>query len=225
MGQNGCESISRAMESEKQIPAQVFAELTPNPASMKFVADRALVDEEGTCVEFDSVEEARGCSPLAEKLFQFPFVTGIFMMNDFLTVSKNEMVEWEEVTNELREFIRDHLNEGGEVLLRMPEKKEANEAGPKEEQASKEVSSLFGEGTASPHDGRIKELLSEYVAPAVQGDGGAIHFHSFENGVVKLVLKGACSGCPSSMLTLKDGIEALLKEHIPEVERVEALED
>lgn len=216
--------------TEQRIPAQVFAELTPNPASMKFVADRPFVDMEGTCVEFESLEETRGCSPLAEQLFQFPFVTGVFMMNDFITVSKNEMVEWEEVTNELREFIRDHLSEGGEVLTKMPEKsdkKETESKGTEVEATEKKVEpvqSLFGEGPSSPHDGRIKELLGEFIAPAVQGDGGAIHFHSFENGVVKLVLKGACSGCPSSMITLKDGVERLLKEYIPEVERVEAIE-
>ncbi|MFB6258011.1 MAG: NifU family protein [Flavobacteriales bacterium] len=219
--------------TEKQTPAQVFAELTPNPSSMKFVADRALVDEEGTCVEFETLEEAKGYSPLAEQLFQFPFVTNVFMMNDFVTVNKNEVVEWEEVTNELREFIRDHLNEGGEVLLRMPDEKKApaEDGNMKEdkpsssdgEETKKPVDSLFGEGPSSPHDGHIKELLSEYVAPAVQGDGGAIHFHSFQDGVVKLVLKGACSGCPSSTETLKDGVEMLLKEHIPEVERVEAI--
>ena len=214
--------------TEKRPPAQVFAELTPNPASMKFVADRPIVDMEGTCVEFESLEETQGCSPLAEQLFQFPFVTGVFMMNDFITVSKNEMVEWEEVTNELREFIRDHLSEGGEVLIKMPEKSDKKENETKDsdagEQKAEPVQSLFGEGPSSPHDGRIKELLGEFIAPAVQGDGGAIHFHSFENGVVKLVLKGACSGCPSSMVTLKDGVEMLLKEHIPEVERVEAIE-
>jgi Fe-S cluster biogenesis protein NfuA len=214
--------------TEKRPPAQVFAELTPNPASMKFVADRPIVDMEGTCVEFESLEETQGCSPLAEQLFQFPFVTGVFMMNDFITVSKNEMVEWEEVTNELREFIRDHLSEGGEVLIKMPEKSDKKENETKGSDAGEQkvepVQSLFGEGPSSPHDGRIKELLGEFIAPAVQGDGGAIHFHSFENGVVKLVLKGACSGCPSSMVTLKDGVEMLLKEHIPEVERVEAIE-
>lgn len=215
------------METEKKPPAQVFAELTPNPSSMKFVADRTLVDAEGSCVEFESIEEARGISPLAESIFQFPFVSGVFMMNDFITVSKNDMVEWEEVTNELREFIRNHLNEGGEVLIKMPEEgQQEKRSGDSEEkgQGAEPVQSLFGEGPSSPHDGRIKELLGEFIAPAVQGDGGAIHFHSFENGVVKLVLKGACSGCPSSTVTLKDGIEMLLKEHIPEVERVEAIE-
>ncbi len=214
--------------TEKQPPAQVFAELTPNPASMKFVADRPLVDEMGTCVEFESLEETRGCSPLAEQLFQFPFVTNVFMMNDFVTVNKNEMVEWEEVTNELREFIRDHLSNGREVLTSMPDPKEEKDSEKEakgSESSSNSVESLFGDGPSSPHDGRIKELLSEYIAPAVQGDGGAIHFHSFQDGVVKLVLKGACSGCPSSNVTLKDGIEMLLKEHIPEVKMVEAYEE
>lgn len=215
---------SKRMDNEKVPPTQVFAELTPNPASMKFVADRPLVGTDGTCVEFDGVEETRGCSPLAEKLFQFPFVESIFMMNEFITVSKNEAVEWEEVTNELREFIRDRLNAGEEVLLKMPEEKEKKAE--KEANAEpREVGSLFGDGPASPHDGRIKELLGEYVAPAVQGDGGAIHYHSFQNGVVKLIMKGACSGCPSTSTTLKDGVEMLLKQHIPEVERVEAIEE
>lgn len=218
--------------TEQRAPAQVFAELTPNPSSMKFVADRPVVDAEGTCVEFEGVEEAKGCSPLAEQLFQFPFVTNILMMNDFLTVNKNDMVEWAEVTNELREFIRDYLNQGKDVLLKMPEQgskdKKVGEQGPASgaprQGAATPVESLFGGGPSSPHDGLIKELLGEYIAPAVQGDGGAIHFHSFQDGVVKLVLKGACSGCPSSTVTLKDGIEMLLKEHIPEVERVEAIE-
>ena len=196
---------------------------------MKFVADRPFVDEAGTCVEFEGIEEAKDHSPLAEQLFQFPFVTNVFMMNDFITVNKNDMVEWEEVTNELREFIRDHLSQGKEVLTKIPDPKEGKEERKQEGNGasapSQPVESLFGDGPSSPHDGRIKELLGEYIAPAVQGDGGAIHFHSFENGVVKLVLKGACSGCPSSMVTLKDGIEMLLKEHIPEVERVEALEE
>ncbi len=206
-------------EEKTQQPVVIYAEMTPNPAAMKFVADFPLIREEGAIAEYSGPEEAQGSSPLAEALFQFPFITNVFITANFVSVTKNDSVEWDMINLELREFIRDFLAEGKPAVTKLPEEIQGNtqESGPTATPAEDAPS-------ASEHDDQIKELLDQYVRPAVEGDGGAIHFHSFQNGVVTVTLRGACSGCPSSTVTLKNGIEALLKEELPEVTQVEALE-
>ena len=199
-------------------PVTIYAEMTPNPNTMKFVADRMLV-EPGQVVEFLNRQEAVGHSSLAESLFNFPFITSIFIANNFVTVYKNESIEWSDISLELREFIRDWLSKNEKVVEVMPEIKEFS--------SENEVpTGLIPEPVInSVTDQKIVDLIAEYVQPAVEQDGGAIHFQSFneDSGQVTVVLKGSCSGCPSSTATLKGGVETLLKTHIPEISEVVAL--
>jgi Fe-S cluster biogenesis protein NfuA len=197
-----------------KVPVTVYAEMTPNPRTMKFVANKYLLVP-GDAAEFNNMAETKGYSPLAEQLFQFPFVKGVFMAANFVTISITEDMSWDYVQLELREFLKDYLQAGNEVLIKMPM--------PKEEQA-KQNDGPAKDIKPSEYDDTIKALLDEYVRPAVENDGGAIDFQSFEEGVVTVVMKGACSGCPSSTATLKGGIETLLKQHIPAVTEVVANE-
>ena len=190
----------------------VYAESTPNPAAMKFVANRNLI--EGTPLDFTDKSQTK-VSPLASKLFSFPFVTGVFMANNFITISKTNTVEWEDILLDVREFLKDYLSQNLPVL---------------QAQVVTEKASIVSDATAveekltSETDIKIAQILDEYIRPAVEGDGGAITFKSFKNGVVTVVLQGACSGCPSSTFTLKAGIEGLLKRLMPEVNEVVAEE-
>ena len=199
-------------------PVTIYAEMTPNPNTMKFVADHMLV-EPGQVVEFLNRQEAVGHSSLAEALFNFPFVTSIFIANNFITVYKSEGVEWSDISLELREFIRDWLSNNDKAVEVMPELKETSSE-------NKAPTGLIPEPVInSVTDQKIVDLIAEYVQPAVEQDGGAIHFQSFneDSGQVTVVLKGSCSGCPSSTATLKGGVETLLKTHIPEISEVVAL--
>ncbi len=186
-------------------PIVVYLESTPNPASMKFVASRFLL-EEGS-VEYNDKALAANC-PLAFQLFDFTGVTSVFITSNFITVTKKADIEWFDIQTILREFIKGFLESGEKVFIGEREQK----ADPAIEQTK----------TSSALETKIIETLEEYVKPAVEQDGGAIHFKSFENGIVTLILKGSCSGCPSSTQTLKGGIENLLKRLIPEVHEVVA---
>lgn len=196
-----------------QIPITVYVEMTPNPNTMKFVANKYLLIS-GDSVEFTSQAEAKGYSPLAEELFNFPFVKGVFLAANFITVAKNDSISWDFVTMELREFIKDWLAEGKDVLVMMPP--------PKAPAASTDDSKPAKTYAPSEYDDAIRSLLDEYVRPAVENDGGAIDFVGFDEGTVTVALRGSCSGCPSSTATLKGGIENLLKSHLPEVKEVVA---
>lgn len=196
------------------VPVTVYVEMTPNPNTMKFVANKYLLIT-GESVEFTSKAQAKGYSPLAEELFNFPFVKGVFMAANFVTITKTADMQWDFVQMELREFIKEYLSFGKDVLIRMPENSqpvanETNSVNPTKEYAPSEF------------DNAIINLLDEYVRPAVENDGGAIEFRNFDNGIVTVLLKGSCAGCPSSTATLKGGIENLLKQHIPEVTSVVA---
>ena len=188
--------------------------MTPNPTTMKFVANKYLLLT-GEAVDFTSASEAKGYSPLAEQLFQFPFVKGVFIASNFVTVTKNESLSWDFVTMELREFIKNWISEGKDILIQMPAPK------PIEPKKHEDPSKVY---LPSEYDDAIRALLDEYVRPAVETDGGAIDFRSYEDGVVTVLLKGSCAGCPSSTATLKGGIENLLKQHLPEVQSVVAEE-
>lgn len=198
---------------EKTIPYTIYAESTPNPTTMKFVANRVLLEE--GLAEYLSFEEAKG-SPLAMKLFGFPFVTGVFIQSNFITVMKSDMVSWQDVVMELREFIRDYLSQGGAVVTDF----DPNAIRTPEEVASTTVHAE----AASELEEKIIAILDAEIAPAVAQDGGNITFKGYENGVVNVVLRGACSGCPSSTVTLKNGIETLLKNRLPgQVDEVVAI--
>lgn len=191
------------MESSvKNKVVEVYTEMTPNPETMKFVADINLYA--GNSADFADEQSAK-VSALATELFGFPFVKGVFIMNNFVTVTKSQETDWMDVSLSLRDFIKNYLEEGKEIIS--PDYKPAHHA----EQHSEEVVVA-----------KIKEMLDNYVKPAVEMDGGAIQFKSFRDGKVELMLQGSCSGCPSSMITLKAGIEGLLKRMVPEVQEVVA---
>lgn len=198
---------------------EVYAESTPNPSTMKFVADVRLTDEP---IEYTNASQAKGSSTFAEALFNFPFVTGLFFANNFVTVTKNDALQWEYVANELRDFVADWLRKNEIVIEKIPEIQETTEVNAKEQKESSAIKPEIN----SDADRMIVDLLDEFVRPAVEGDGGAIDFVRFDDvtGTVTVLLRGSCSGCPSSTATLKGGIESLLKTHMPEVQAVEALE-
>lgn len=194
--------------SEQKI-LNIYIESNPNPNSLKFVVDYLLVPA-GESFDFPDKASAKN-APLANELFNFPFVKRVFYMSNFVTITKADEVSWEDIRNELKEFIKEWLLNEKPLLT-----KELIE----EQQAA--VESNSPEGGNADIDERIKSVLDEYIKPAVEMDGGAIQYHSFNDGVVKLLLQGSCSGCPSSTITLKAGIENLLKSMIPEVKTVEA---
>ena len=185
----------------------IYTEMTPNPETMKFVANKLLYP--GKSIEFSS-EESASPSPLAKELFGFPFIRGVFIASNFITLTKTADTDWNDIIPSLREFIKEYLEEGKLVINEL------------EIEAKKVVISPEDETDVVK---RIKELLENYVRPAVEMDGGAIAYKNFDQGVVTLSLQGSCSGCPSSMITLKSGIEGMMKRMIPEVKEVVAEAD
>jgi NFU1 iron-sulfur cluster scaffold homolog, mitochondrial len=185
----------------------IYTEATPNPNTLKFVANRLLYP--GKSIDFQTEAEA-GPSPLAKELYGFPFVKGVFIMSNFITVTKVEDTEWIDVQEELRQFIKEYL-EAGKAVINEDEIV----------QKPTDSSNVINEDDDDVVK-RIKELLENYVKPAVEMDGGAIQFRDYNDGVVKLMMQGSCSGCPSSMVTLKAGIEGMMKRMIPEVKEVVA---
>jgi len=204
------------MMSEKKLPYMIYAEVTPNPATMKFVSNHILA-QNGSIYEFNSEDETK-LAPFAQRLFSFPFVSKVFITQNFITLTKIDGLEWDDVMLELREYISNYLNSGNDLFLEGVDAKE-------DDNAETSATGITDHSKAStPIEERIVELLDEYIRPAVEGDGGAIHFKSFEEGKLNVVLKGACSGCPSSSVTLKAGIKALFDRMLPEVKEVVAEE-
>lgn len=183
----------------------IYTEMTPNPETMKFVANKLLYP--GKSIDFPD-EASAAPSPLAKELFAFPFIKSVFIASNFVTLTKTPDTAWEEVIPSMREFLKQYLEEGKAVV--------------NEELvvAKKDTNSVNADDTDVVK--RIKELLENYVKPAVEMDGGAISFKGYDDGVVKLMMQGSCSGCPSSMITLKAGIEGMMKRMIPEVREVVA---
>ncbi|MDN3668852.1 NifU family protein [Echinicola jeungdonensis] len=191
------------MLQEQKKPVHIYMEANPNPNSLKFVVNFMLT-EEGLSFDYPD-EGSADSSPLAKELFNFAAVDRVFIMSNFVTVTKKEDVEWAEVQDHIRDHIKQFLEAG---------KSPINFAYDKDP--------LFDENDSETVK-KIKGILDEYIRPAVEQDGGAIIFHSFKDGVVKVLLQGACSGCPSSTVTLKAGIENLLTRMLPEeVKTVEA---
>jgi len=199
------------MSENIKVPVTIYAEMTPNPATMKFVSNKHLLIN-GENLMFENMSEARGYSPLATALFKFPFVSAVFMTGNFITVTKIDTIDWDFIVMELREFIREWIFNGKEILIMMPPSKDM----PGYEDKKNEQGETIERKTfvASEHDEQIVDLLNEYVRPAVENDGGAIDYIGFENGVVTVELKGSCAGCPSSTQTLKGGIEGLLTQNM-----------
>lgn len=195
---NAGELVINEAETQKKQPITVYAEVTPNPAVMKFVSNKKIVP---TTYEFKNIDDAKD-SQLAKELFHFPFVKEVFFDENYVSVSKYEVADWEEITMQLREFIRDFLADGKEVVSSETIQKS-------KETAEQSLSPTQYDDTSQ----QIIDILEEYVKPAVASDGGNILFQSYEEDskTVNVILQGACSGCPSSTFTLKNGIETMLK--------------
>jgi Fe-S cluster biogenesis protein NfuA len=194
-------TIINQVEPLKKVPITIYAESTPNPGVMKFVANKKLVDQ---IFEFKTIDETTN-APLAQKLFHFPFVKEVFMDTNYISITKFEVAEWDQIVLEIREFLRAFLEEGNEVIV--PQKVEVIA----ETETSVESESL------DEISQQIVGIIEDYIKPAVAADGGNILFDSYnsDDKSVKVVLQGACSGCPSSTFTLKNGIENMLKEMLP----------
>lgn len=189
----------------------IYTEMTPNPETMKFVANKLLYP--GKSADFPD-EASASPSPLAKELFSFPFIKSVFIASNFITLTKTSDTEdWQEVIPTIKQFLKDYLENGGVVV------------NDEEMQALRATQPVASNEVSADDDDivkRIKELLENYVRPAVEMDGGNIQFRSYKEGKVNLMLQGSCSGCPSSMVTLKAGIEGMMKRMIPEVKEVVA---
>ena len=199
-------------EKTKKNPITIYTESTPNPAVLKFVANKNLVT---STFEFTSIEDAK-LSPFATALFQFPFIKSVFLEKNYVSITKFDVVEWEEITLELRTFIKTYIEDGKEIV--------SSTAAVELEKTTEQLDKAYDKLDDTSKE--IINILEQHVKPAVASDGGNIMFESYnkENKVVKVILQGACSGCPSSTFTLKNGIETILKEMMgPKIERVEAV--
>jgi Fe-S cluster biogenesis protein NfuA len=187
------------MTSNDKIPVSIYAESTPNPAVMKFVANKPLVTQ---TVEFKNIDEANN-APMAQQLFHFPFVKEVFIDANYVSITKYEVAEWDSIVLEVREFIRKYIEEGKLILKEIPQQDETTD---------ESTATNLGET-----ESQIVSILDEYIKPAVASDGGNIQFDSYNevDKTVQVILQGACSGCPSSTFTLKNGIENMLKEMMP----------
>ena len=196
---NGGIIITPSENKNKKQPITVYAETTPNPAALKFVASRMLTKSP---VEFKNIDETTA-SPLAKELFKFPYVKEIFIDENYISVTKYEVNNWDEITLEIRTFIKQYIENGGTVL-------DESIIAAKAEQEKTKTQDFDNLDVTSQ---QIINILEEYVKPSVQADGGNIAFESYDetDKTVKVILQGACSGCPSSTFTLKSGIENMLK--------------
>ncbi|WP_026461625.1 NifU family protein [Adhaeribacter aquaticus] len=199
------------MSENKEKSVSVYAEANPNPESMKFVLSTSLVAE-GVSVDYPNLESAAN-SPLAQELFNFDYVSRVFIASNFVTVTKNTDIQWVQLIPELRSFIKSYVEAGGPIFLQDPVAEHV-------QATSNATAELSGDDAVISQ--KVIDLLENYVRPAVEQDGGNITFKSYNQGVVTVNLQGSCSGCPSATVTLKSGIENLLKRMVPEVTEVVA---
>lgn len=198
-------------ETSKKVPVTVYAESTPNPAVMKYVANKPLADG---IFEFKNIEEAMD-APLAKALFSFPFIKEVFISANYVSVTKYNVAEWQEVSNEVREFIRTFIEEGNAIFTDALLQKRNQPASSKLESGTKvSANNDHSNKNLTATEQEIVAILDEYIKPAVASDGGHIAFDSFnpETKTVRVILQGACSGCPSSTVTLKNGIQTMMQE-------------
>jgi NFU1 iron-sulfur cluster scaffold homolog, mitochondrial len=190
-------------------PVMLYTEQTPNPETLKFVTNRMLW--RGTA-DFKTAEMAAEWSPIANGLFNLPYVKGVYICNNFVTITKEFNYSWDDVMLKIKEFLKNFIENGGEILR----------DGYAEYLASQEAAedSVRFSGEDGEISKKIKEIIDTYVKPAVEMDGGNIEFKAFDKGKVFVIMQGSCSGCPSSTVTLKSGIEGMLKRMVPEVTEV-----
>jgi Fe-S cluster biogenesis protein NfuA len=192
-------------------PVMLYTEQTPNPESLKFVTNRMLF--KGTA-DFREEDLAKEWSPLGTALFELPYVKGVYICNNFVSVTKEFNYSWEDIMLKLKDFIKKYVENGGEIVA------EGFEAAMAKLEEERGASYEYSEDETVIVQ-KIKDLIDTYVKPAVEMDGGNIEFKSFDSdGIVTVILQGACSGCPSSTVTLKSGIEGMLKRMVPEVKEV-----
>ncbi len=196
------------MEAVKT-PVMLYTEQTPNPEAIKFVTNKMLYSG---IADFKDAELAKEWSPLATELFQFPYVKMVHINNNFVTITKEMNYEWEDIMHGLKNFVKQYVNEDKGIV-----KDGFDVVMAKMEEDAKKI--VF-EGDEGELIQRIIDLIETYVKPAVAMDGGNIEFKSYHDGVVTVIMQGSCSGCPSSTVTLKAGIEGMLKRMIPEVREV-----
>lgn len=201
---SGKKVVNETANTNKEA-VEVYAEVTPNPGVMKFATNKALTTGD---VEYKNIDEASKSSSLAVALFNFPFIKEVFISQNYVSLTKYDMVEWNDIYSEVRNFVRDYLQAGKTIIDKLPET-ETSVASTREKSAVE----VQLEGTPA----KIVDILDEYIRPAVASDGGNIAFKSYDENskVVSVILQGACSGCPSSTATLKNGIETMLKEMLP----------
>lgn len=192
----------------KRVPISIYAEMTPNPKVMKFVSNKLLLKEDSA--EFRNIDEAKP-SPLATKLFHFPFVKEVFISGNYIAISRYDIVEWDAVAQEIRVFITDFLQDGG-VAVHEDQLKPTTPAAENNEAGS---GIPVRDADLGEIEQRIVDILEEYIKPAVAQDGGNIAFVGYKDKIVEVQLQGACSGCPSSTLTLKNGILSILQKMLP----------
>lgn len=197
------------MSTATKSPVMLYTEQTPNPETLKFVTNRMLY--RGTA-DFKTIEAAQEWSPLAEALYGHPYVKGVYINNNFVTITKEFNYAWSDIMLSLKEFIKQYVEEEKVVVKEGFEEAMAKIAAEHEEK--------MYSGDEAELVKKIKELIDTYVKPAVEMDGGNIEFKSYNAGVVTVIMQGACSGCPSSTVTLKSGIEGMLKRMVPEVTEV-----
>lgn len=199
------------MDTATKNPVMLYTEQTPNPETLKYVLNVKLMDG---LADFRNRESAEEWSPFATALFDLPYVSGVYINNNYVTISKEFNFPWEDIMLRLKEFIKEYAQSGKIVI-----KEGYHEALEKKQAAERSVEYT---GDDAELVDKIKGLIDKYVKPAVESDGGNIEFKSFNKGVVSVILQGACSGCPSSSVTLKSGIEGMLKRMVPEVTEVVA---
>ena len=207
-------AIKEDISSRKKEAIEVYAEVTPNPSTMKFGTNKSLTT---TDVEYKNIEEASKSSPLAKALFGFQFVKEVFISENYISITKFDIIEWNNVYAEIRNFISSYLQENKTIIKEIPKSIEKTN-----KPTTKEFDADELEGTPA----KIIAILDEYIRPAVASDGGNIAFKSYDQDtkIVSVILQGACSGCPSSTITLKNGIETMLQEMLPnEISQVVAI--
>ena len=199
------------METITKSPVLIYTEQTPNPESLKFVTNRMLYPS--NTADFREAELANEWSPMGKELFELPYVKGVYIANNFVTITKEFTNQWSDIMLELKQFIKQYVEDGKPIIT----------------EGFEEAKAKIEAEVAESYDGedveivtQIKELIDTYVKPAVEMDGGNIEFKSYNRGQVTVVLQGSCSGCPSSTVTLKSGIEGMLKRMVPQVKEVVA---
>jgi Fe-S cluster biogenesis protein NfuA len=207
-------AIKEDISSRKKEAIEVYAEVTPNPSTMKFGTNKSLTT---TDVEYKNIEEASKSSPLAKALFGFQFVKEVFISENYISITKFDIIEWNDVYAEIRNFISSYLQENKTIIKELPKSIE---------KTNKPTTKEFDADELKGTPAKIIAILDEYIRPAVASDGGNIAFKSYDQDtkIVSVILQGACSGCPSSTITLKNGIETMLQEMLPnEISQVVAI--